>query len=168
MPVPLRLERLAAHHPVTAFACGDAAIDDYLHHHALPEQAAGLSRVTVALDPHAEDAVVGYYTLSPLGIRLDGALLRTIGLEAVPYPMVGGYLLGRLGVARDWAGRGIGAALVAVALDAAAQASVETGGVFLAVDPKDERLVAWYARLGFARLDPKRRRMVRRLGRPGA
>lgn len=162
----LRLEGLVAHHPVAAFACGDASIDEYLRHHALAEQAAGLSRVTVAVDA-ADGTVVGYYTLSPLGIRLDEALLRAVGLEVVPYPMVGGYLLGRLGVARDRAGQGIGAALVAVALDAATQASVEAGGVFLAVDPKDEGVAAWYARLGFARLDSKRSRMVRRLGRSG-
>lgn len=160
---PLRLERLAAHHPLAAFTCGDAAIDDFLHHHALAEQQAGLSSVMVVLDPAEGDAVVGYYSLSPLSIRLDAGLLQAVGLGAVPYPMVGGYLLGRFGVATTRAGQGIGEALVAVALEAAAHARVETGGVFLAVDPKDERVVAWYERLGFTRLDSGRRRVVRRL-----
>jgi GNAT superfamily N-acetyltransferase len=164
-PFPYRRERLASYHAVETFDCGDAAIDKFLHDDALAEQQAGLSSVTVALDT-ADGTVVGYYTLSPVSIRLDEGVLRTLGLAAATYPMAGGYLFGRLGVTKSYAGQGIGSALVAIALDDAADATQHTGGVFLAVDPKDDGLVQWYEKLGFARLDPKRRRAVRRLEIP--
>jgi hypothetical protein len=39
------------------------------------------------------------------------------------------------------------------------------GGAFLAVDPKSDKLLAWYEGLdfGFRRLDPSRRRIVVKL-----
>ncbi len=164
-PFPFRLEQLTSGHPIAAFSCGDAAIDKFLHDDALTEQQLGLSSVTVALDA-ANGTVAGYYTLSPVSIRLDQGVLDALGLAGAPYPMVGGYLLGRLGVATSYAGKRIGSALVAIALDDAAEATQRTGGVFLAVDPKDDGLVQWYEKLGFTRLDPKRRRVVRRLEHP--
>ena len=123
----------------------------------------GLSSVTVAIDPSAPDTVVGFFTLSPLSIRIDPRLLAAVGLDAVPYPSVGGYLLGRLGVDVEYQGQGIGQALVAVAISQARQGRAGTGGVFMAVDAKDDGLVAWYERLGFARLGPHTRRLVLRL-----
>ena len=160
--------------PVHAFTCGTrpgaAEIDQYLHGQATVEQASGLSQVWVALDSHAADAsgqVMGFFTLSPLSIRISPALVATLGLPAdVPYPQVGGYLLGRLGVASAWQGRNFGSALVAAAIKLARQARRgATGGAFLAVDPKNDGLARWYAGLdfGFARLDPAERRVVLKL-----
>lgn len=123
----------------------------------------GLSSVTVAVDPEASNAVVGFFTLSPLSIRVDARLLKGLGIEPVPYPNVGGYLLGRMGVDRRYQRRGIGQALVAVALAQARQGRAGTGGVFIAVDAKNDSLVAWYERLGFVRLSPQTRRLVMRL-----
>lgn len=123
----------------------------------------GLSSVTVALDPEASNAVVGFFTLSPLSIRVDPRLLKALGIDPVPYPNVGGYLLGRMGVDRRYQRRGIGQALVAVALAQARQGRAGTGGVFIAVDAKNDSLVAWYERLGFVRLSPQTRRLVMRL-----
>ncbi len=160
---PFRLELLGARHAIAEFASGNAAIDTYLHTSALPEQQMGLSSVTVALDPKAHDAVIGFLTLSPLSIRIDPRVLAALGMAAVPYPAVGGYLLGRLGVDRRYQRRGIGAALVAVAVAQARHGQATTGGAFLGVDAKDEALLAWYERLGFVRLGPHNRRVVLRL-----
>lgn len=160
---PLRLEPLGAHHPIAQFASGNAAIDAYLQTSALAEQQMGLSRITVALDPKAQDAVIGFLTLSPLSIRIDPGVLAALGLAAVPYPAVGGYLLGRLGVDRRYQRRGIGAALVAVAVAQARHGQATTGGAFLGVDAKDDALLAWYERLGFVRLGSHTRRVVLRL-----
>ena len=160
---PFRLEPLTAQHRVDEFSSGDAAIDAFLRASALAEQSMGLSSVTVALDPSADNGVVGYFTLSPLSIRIDPRILATLGLAAVPYPSVGGYLLGRLGVQRHYQRRGIGQALVAVAIAQARQGRTGTGGVFIAVDPKDDSLVGWYERLGFVRLGLQTRRVVMRL-----
>lgn len=123
----------------------------------------GLSSVTVAVEPKANDAVVGFFTLSPLSIRVDPRVLMAIGLGPVPYPSVGGYLLGRLGVDRRYQGRGIGQALEAVAIAQAREGRMDTGGVFIAVDAKTGRLAKWYERLGFARLSAAKARLVMRL-----
>ena len=167
-----RLERLSAAHPVHAFDCGAQPgakqIAEYLRDHALTEQQLGWSAVTLAVDSDASDldaVVVGFFTLSPLSIRLDPGVLRAMGLPAATYPAVGGYLLGRLGVSSRWQGRGYGRLLVERAIDAAQKAALSSGGVYLAVDPKNDRLVQWYLGLGFGfvQLRADQRRLVLRL-----
>ncbi len=156
------IEGLTPTHQVGAFSCGDPEIDDYLHARALAEQSQGLSRAYLLIE--GEQVVRGYFTLSPLSIRPDEALLTTLGLAPAPYPAVGGYLLGRLGVDRKLQSRGIGTALVARASQIAARQQPIVGGVFLAVDAKTDRLARWYEVLGFKRLSPARRRLVLPLG----
>ncbi|MBI5608765.1 MAG: hypothetical protein HY902_07775 [Deltaproteobacteria bacterium] len=167
----LQLERLTPHHPVHAFDCGTSpaghAIGAFLREQALTEQAAGWSATTVAVDLDAQETkrqLAGFYTLAPLGLRADTAVLAALGLGG-RYPQVGGYLLGRLGVAGHLQRRGLGALLVERAIDAASRARTVGGGAFLAVDAKTEALVAWYLGLdyGFFRLSPDRPRLVLRL-----
>ena len=158
-----RLEPLTSRHSVAGFTSGDAAIDSFLRASALAQQAMGLSGVTVAVDPHADEAIVGFFTLSPLSIRIDPRVTTALGLGTIPYPSVGGYLLGQLGVDRSYQRRGIGQALVVVAITQARHGRQGTGGVFIAVDAKDDSLARWYERLGFSRLGPQTHRCVMRL-----
>lgn len=125
----------------------------------------GLSSATLAIDAKDKTTVVGFFTLSPLSINLDPRLLSALQIDAgaIPYPRVGGYLLGRMGVHTTYAGKGVGRALVAVAVHHARRSRSETGGVFLAVDPKDESLVSWYAPLGFTRIVSAQRRLILKL-----
>jgi len=145
-------------HVVGDFDSGDPDIDAFLRDRAATEQAMGFSQIYVTSDPAG--SVAGYFTVSPVTVRVEPALLRTIGVGAAPYPLIGGFLLGRLGVARRLHGRGIGAALVMRAAQITKREAALVGGSFLAVDPKTEELVAWYARLDFVRLGEKTRRMV--------
>lgn len=169
---PFSLVRLGASHPVENFTCGSrpgaAEIDEYLKTHALMEQAQGLSSVWLAIDNDGQgpsSPIAGYFSLSPLSIRLSDSLLESVGLSDVQYRTVGGYLLGRLGVAVHLQGKGLGAVLIAMAIKIARQVRHEAGGAFLAVDPKSAELLAWYESLdfGFRRLDPSRSRLVLRL-----
>jgi len=156
-----RLEVLSAAHAVTTCVTGTEALDSYLHRLALAEQAQGLATVHVAVD--ADESIIGFFTLSPLSLRLDQLSVALPSLAGAIYPQIGGYLLGRMGVHAARQGGGIGAAMVASA-EAIAQQS-RTGGVFLAVDPKDDNLIGYYVKFGFERLAPNgpRRRMVRSL-----
>ena len=149
---------LAPIHKLAAFSCGNADIDHFLHDLAAGEQSLRLSQIYVA--PNSADEVLGYFTLSPLAIRVEPTLLTRLGLGEAPYPSIGGFLLGRLGVASHRQGRGVGEALVMRAAQIAKRESLIVGGVFLAVDPKDDRLAQWYARLDFVSLGSKTRRMV--------
>jgi GNAT superfamily N-acetyltransferase len=111
----------------------------------------------------ADESILGFFTLSPLSLRLDQLSVALPSLVGAVYPQIGGYLLGRMGVHAARQGSGIGAAMVASA-EAIAQQS-RTGGVFLAVDPKDDDLVGYHVKFGFERLAPHgpRRRMIRSL-----
>jgi ribosomal protein S18 acetylase RimI-like enzyme len=171
-PPRFPLVQLASHHDVRGFTCGNHPgsfeIDEYLKGSALAEQAAGLSRVWIATDSRAgtpDEFIAAYFTLSPLSIPLTPAVLATLNLGSIPYRAVGGYLLGRLGVAARLQGQSLGPALVAAAVKIARQARTEVGGAFLAVDPKNDELLVWYERLdfGFRRLDPGKRRIILKL-----
>lgn len=161
-PPPFRLELLEAKHPIAAFSCGDPAIDSFLHSQALTEQTLGLSTATVAVEV-LTGAIAGYFTLSPLSVRLDPRVLAALKVDAqaIPYRNVGGYLLGRLGVDTAYAGQRIGPALVATAIANARRARVETGGVFIGVDAKKDWLLAWYAKLGFTQVSGTNRLVMR-------
>jgi ribosomal protein S18 acetylase RimI-like enzyme len=172
------LAQLTATHAVHGFTCGNRPgskeIDEYLHSCALVEQAAGLSSVWIATDPQASDQdrqIAGYCTLSPISIPLSATVLALLGLENPPYRSVGGFLLGRLGIASHMQGHGLGSALVAAAIKLAGNARRDVGGAYLAVDPKNAALLHWYERLdlGFRRLDPHnpdKRRIVLKLEAP--
>ncbi len=169
---PFSLVRLEASHPVADFTCGTrpgaAETDEYLKTHGLTEQAQGLSSVWLAIENDGQgmtSPIAGYFSLSPLSIRLSDSLLESVGLSDVQYRTIGGYLLGRLGVAAHQQGKGLGAVLIAEAIRIARQVRNEAGGAFLAVDPKSAELLAWYEGLdfGFRRLDPTRSRLVLRL-----
>jgi len=159
-------------HDVRGFTSGNhpgsPEIDEYLKTVALAEQAAGLSQVWIALDseaPSADKHVAAYFTLSPLSIPLTPAVLDMLGLGSVPCRAVGGYLLGRLGVAARLQGQDLGPVLIAAAIKIARKVRTDVGGVFLAVDPKNDKLLTWYQRLdfGFQRLDAAKRRIVLKL-----
>ncbi len=169
---PFRLIPLTESCPVGAFTCGTrpgaAEINEYLHTRAMTEQSSGISSVTVAINPVAvqdADVIIGFFTLSPLSIPLSSAVLNAVGMAGAPYRSIGGYLLGRLGVAKRYQGNNYGAALIASAVKTARRAREETGGVFLAVDAKSDVLTRWYKKLefGFVQLDRGRSRLVMRL-----
>lgn len=166
------LVQLAADHDVRGFTSGNRPgsieIDEYLKTSALAEQTAGLSQVWIAIDSKtrtSEGRIAAYFTLSPLSIPLTPAVLDTLGLGSAPYRAVGGYLLGRLGVAAHLQGRDLGRGLVAAAIKIARSVRSQVGGVFLAIDPKNEKLLAWYEQLdfGFQKLDPAKRRIILKL-----
>jgi len=152
------VQPLAAHHQVAAFSCADPDIDLFLRDRARSEQALGLNQVHVATD--GDDVVIGFFTLSPIVVRVEPSLLALLGTSSPPDPVIGGFLLGRLGVATSHQGRGIGEALVIRAAQLAKAEANIVGGAFMAVDPKSDRLVEWYERQDFVRLSLKSRRMI--------
>lgn len=169
MSRPWTLVRLHEEHPVHAFTCGTrpgaAEIDRYLRESAFAEQAAHLATVWIVEDTAAttrEERIVGFFTLSPVSVRLSPQLLEAIRVEA-PYATIGGWLLGRMGLASAHQGHGLGNLLVATAVRTARQTREETAGVLLVVDPKNVPLMEWYMALdfGFQRLSPKDTKSLR-------
>ncbi|WP_373060726.1 hypothetical protein [Gemmatimonas sp.] len=102
----LNLTKLTADHPVHTFTCGckpgATEIDDYLRTSALLEQEAGFSVIWVVIDTEATrevDVIVGFFTLSPVGVRVNPTVTAAVGPPHISSPSVGRWLLGRLGVA---------------------------------------------------------------------
>jgi GNAT superfamily N-acetyltransferase len=145
-------------HNVGSFACGDKDVDGFLHHLAMTEQALKLSQIYVSSS--SDRNVLAYFTLSPVMVRVDSSLLQCLGVGTLPYPSIGGFLLGRLGVHCSLQRRGIGEALVMRAAQIAKREAKLVGGAFLAVDPKTDELVRWYSKQDFFSLGGKTRRMV--------
>lgn len=169
MATDWRLARLADHHPVAAFTCGSrpgaADIDRYLRESARIEQDAHLAAVWIVEDRSAsapEDQIVGFLTLSPISVRLSPQMLESMQVRA-PYATIGGWLLGRMGVAERHQGKNHGALLVATAIRMARDLRDATAGVMLAIDPKNEALMQWYLGLDFGlrRLAPNDGRNLR-------
>lgn len=164
-----RLVQLHDEHLVEGFSCGTrpgaADVDRYLRESARAEQAARLAAVWIVEDAAAvtgERRIVGFFTLSPTGVRLSPAVVEALGIMA-PYHTIGGWLLGRMGLAVQYQGQDRGRLLVASAIAMARKYRRATAGSFLAVDPANAKLMQWYLGLdfGFRRLAPDDPRILR-------
>jgi predicted N-acetyltransferase YhbS len=145
----MRVERLRASHALAAFACGNKALDDWLHGYALQNQERNLSRTFVLLDD--ADEVIGYYSLTMGGVVRD-ALPKRYG-RGLPSYEIGMVLLARLAVSDLRHGQGIGRDLLIDAVKTAALAGANAAARFIAVDPIDQAARTFYGRFGFRGVD---------------
>src|SRR5436190_19694511 len=105
-PVPLDRS-----HDVSAFDCGQPALNDYLSKYALANQQNRSARTYVAL---RGNRVAGYYTLTAGSVQPDTAPARVVkGLAKHPVPII---LLARLAIDRQEQGKGLGKVLLNDAL----------------------------------------------------
>lgn len=139
-----QIEKLARHHAVEDFDCGQDALNRFLIRFALANQQANASQSYVGL---ADAAVIGFYTLTVSEVAYDDAPERLIkGLARHPVPLM---LLARLAVSKVWHGKSIGAALLKDAMLRTVQAS-EIGGIrAFAAHAKDETARAFYEHFDF-------------------
>lgn len=128
---------LLASHNLDAFDCGEPVLDDWLKRRALKSESR-FSRTYVVGDG---DRVVAYYCISAGGVQREAApgKLRRNAPDIVPVSVIG-----RLAVDRDYAGKGLGADLLADALSRIALASQSIGIAGVLVQAKDERARAFY------------------------
>ena len=120
--------------------------------------------MTVACERARPGVVVAYYTISPLSVGIDPRLLAALEIAdalKIPYPRVGGFLLGRLGVDKRFQGQGVGSALIAIAVDGLRKGIATTGGVFLAIDAKTQRNIDSYKKFGFRQIGTLNRLVIR-------
>lgn len=142
-----RVEPLGKQHDRSAFSCGVEPLDRYLR-----EQARQDARKRVAapfvLCEGKSNAVLGYYTLSGLGVDV-GAWPEDVAKRLPKYPLVPATLLGRFAVATRLRGKGAGEHLLMDARRRALQASREVASVAVVVDAKDDGAVSFYRHYGF-------------------
>lgn len=140
----LRVEKLARHHALDRFTCGQEALDRFLVRFAFSNQQANASQTYLGL---ADAAIIGFYTLVVSEVAYEGAPSRlTKGLAHHPVPIM---LLARLAVASSWPGKGIGAGLLKDAMLRTLQAADIAGVRAFAVHAKDDSARRFYEHFGF-------------------
>lgn len=150
-----RIEPLSADHDRSQFISGSDALDRYFREQASQDIKRRIATCFVAVNIAGQD-VVGYYTLTATSVALN-ALSPQIVKKLPRYPVVPAVLLGRLAVARDYQGQGLGGVLLADALKRTARAEL---GVFaMVVDAKDEAAQRFYEHHGFTLLPGETRRL---------
>lgn len=133
-PVPLTAE-----HDLSAFDCGEPALNDWLRHRALKNESR-FSRTYVVC---AGNQVVGYFCISAGSVERGAApgKVRRNAPDQIPVSIIG-----RLAVDLDHAGKGLGADLLADALRRIALASQSIGIGAVMVQAKDEAAKRFYLR----------------------
>ncbi len=96
-----------------------------------------------------DGAVAGYYTLASTSVALSD-LPATLAKKLPRYPLAPAVRMGRLAVGSPYRGMGLGAALLANALQRASRA--EIAAYAFVVDAKDAQAAAFYAHHGLIAL----------------
>jgi GNAT superfamily N-acetyltransferase len=131
-PVPITAE-----HDLTAFDCGETALNDWLRDRALQNENR-FSRTYVVCDGKR---VVAYFCISAGAVERKSAprKIRRNAPDTIPVSIIG-----RLAVSRDHAGRGLGADILSDALRRIAIASQSIGIGAVLIHAKDERAKHFY------------------------
>ena len=133
-PVPL-----TADHDLSAFDCGEAALNDWLRHQALKNESR-FSRTYVVC---ADNQVAAYFCIAAGAVERMAApgKVRRNAPSNIPVSVIG-----RFAVSRDHAGQGLGADILADALRRIALASQSIGIGAVLVHAKDEAAKRFYLR----------------------
>ena len=141
---------LGKQHDRKNFDCGEASLDLYLHRYANQDIRRRVNRVFVASPPGEPRRVIGYYSLSA-GSLATADLPEKLSHRLPRYP-VPVALLGRLAVDKPYQGQGLGAVLIADALQRIALASRLMAVYAVVVDALNENAAKFYRQFGFIQL----------------
>lgn len=148
----LRIVGLERHHDRADFDCGEPALNAYLQRLARQQTQRDFSRTYVAQAPSETNGdamrrIKGFYAISSGSIDFRN-LPAGLKLPRYPVPVA---RMGRLAVDLREQGHGVGAALLAHAMQLSATLAQQIGLYALVVDAKHEAAAAFYARYGFQR-----------------
>ena len=144
------ITHLEKKHNKNAFTCRIEALDQYLKTQAGQDIKKNVA-VTYALTHQNSEQILGYYTLSSIGI-FSGELPEELVKKLPRYPILPGVLLGRLAVDKNFQGNEIGLLLLMDALKRSLAVSSQIGIVAVIVEAKNEKAIAFYKYYGFIEL----------------
>lgn len=131
-------------HDRESFSSGSEPLDRYFHAQVGQDIKRRVTACFVAVTPL--DEIAGYYTLAPSSVNLTD--LPEDRRKKLPrYPTVPVYRLGRLAVSLKHQGQGLGAALLADALQRAK--NLQVPGHALVVDALHDEAAQFYLHHGF-------------------
>ena len=151
----IRIEPLTSVHDRSQFSSGSLPLERYFREQASQDVRRRIATCFVAVSIET-GILAGFYTLTSASVA-PGDLAPEIARKLPRYPVVPAVLLGRLAVAREFQGMGLGGVLLANALLRVAR--VEMGIFAMLVDAKDESAQRFYEHYGFSILPGESRRM---------
>jgi GNAT superfamily N-acetyltransferase len=133
------------------FSCGEESLDRYLKTQASQDMRRKANAVFVMVRRDAPAKIVGFFTLCAYTLS-QGAMPEAARRHIPRYPLVSATLIGRLAIAKEYQGQGIGAALLARALRKACENASVVGSSMVVVDAISDRAAQYYEAYGFIRL----------------
>lgn len=155
----LRIEPLTRSHDRKSFRCADEAIDLFLRRKAMQDQELDLGRTSVLVNGSFDETrILGFYSIAMIYIDQEQIPNDRPKIKR-KIPAV---LFGQLGVDLEHQGKGYGERLLMDAQAKVLDVSALVGVRAMVLDARNERLVSWYSRYGFLRLE-KSLRMIKRV-----
>lgn len=148
MSARFAIEPLAKSHHRADFTCGNERIDSYFRQTVSQDVKRKYATCFVAREI-ATDRVAGFYTLSSSNVPLT-EVPGPLASRLPRYPTVPAVLIGWLGRHIDYAGLGLGEALLFDAIRTVATAPIGAHAMF--ADAIDDNAAAFYAAFGFTPL----------------
>lgn len=145
MSAGFRIEALTPQHDRSTFDCDSEALDRYFRQQVTQDARRRVTACFVAVE-QPRGVLAGYYTLASSSVPLTD-LPKELSRKLPRYPSVPAVRMGRLAVDRRFRGRGLGAAMLADALERSLGADI--AAYALVVDAKDDQAAAFYRHHGF-------------------
>lgn len=135
----------------SAFVCDEPILNEYLHQKAVEDQENDFCTIYFLVNDKA--VVGGYYVVSNGSIRRQDLPTAKARKNLPGYPL-GTVHIGRLARHKDIVGQKLGDRLIFSALETAVKSSEVTAAHAVTVDAKNLRAETYYAKHGFANLNP--------------
>ncbi len=146
-----RIEPLGKTHDRDGFDCGSEPLNLFLKQTARQHATRGISRTFVLVEEKAQEPkpILGFFALNLCQITTE--LLPPEEARKLPRN-VSGVRLGRLAVAQNLQGQGLGKILLVAAMRKFLEIFEMAGGIGLFVDAKDSKAKSFYEHFGFIAL----------------
>ena len=142
------IEPLTTIHKRTDFTCGNDRLDGYFRQTVSQDVKRNYATCFVARDI-ATNRIAGFYTLSSSNVPLT-EVPESLAKKLPRYPTVPAVLIGWLARHSDYAGQGLGEALLFDAIRTVATAPIGAHAIF--ADAIDDTAAAFYEAFGFTPL----------------
>lgn len=161
MPPWSTVELISADHQCDSFTSGvESGIDDWFKKAALNEQLNHRTSTWVCRDDSGK--IIAFFSLCTVVCDLSNASKRhQKSLCGQGTTMAPATLLAKMGVHREFQGKGLGRALVLEAFRQATTAADQVACRLLVVDALTDDLVPFYERMFFTRIGQQRRLMMK-------
>ena len=148
-----RTVELNVEHDFVSFDCGVPELNSWLHNSALKNQRDNTSRTFVLLEG---TKVIAFYSLATASTERECIPNSKQRNSPRDVPLIS---LGRLAVAIEFQGLGLGAHLLRDAIARSLAATEHVAAKFMRVDAKDDDVAKFYHRFGFT-ADPSNPRAL--------